>query len=388
MKSRVYYSNTKLVTLLLITFIVCGFFHSALFPPVGKKTVKKHVVIYSQISKSEETVHWLNRFDYIVTGFSNADYAKKIKAHNPRTKIFFYRDLIAMQPHYSDWDIVNAHEDWFLHDLNGNRLQHSEYGWYLMDPTSPEWVEHYSNSVKTILDQYVALDGVFADDCWTVLRRNIWTVSESYVPEIPTWHSDMIVFLRTIKNVIGRKLLIPNTQDPVDYADVSDGKLQEGWIHYPWFDIKFPNKNESLDQIDNLASLSSEGKTYLAHSGYKLPEDPTTEQIKAAHKTMYYSLCCFLLGTSGPNASFGWLMYHITNGKMDNSRGYYPEMDIEIGEPRGKYYEVNSDVYGRDFDNAKVFVNFSNETSYQIQVGEANYTLPARTGVITRAQAN
>lgn len=346
--------------------------------------VKKHLVAYGNWT-ADHLAH-IARFDMVDTGRETLALTDDLKALNPNIIIIAYHNIMAMHTNYEDWPEVNAHEDWFIHDVNGNRLQNSKYGWYCMDARNPEWRQHYANQIKSMLDTYSALDGIFADDVWDVWSKRGWTVPEVDVPDIPDWHDGVLALLTLAKNTIGAKLLIPNTPNYTDYVDVSDGKFDEIFIHVRWTPPdSWPDWwtiDDYLAHVDALASISSRGKHYCAHAGCTLPASPTPEDLEKAKATMLHCLCSYLLGVNGANATFGWNNIWAVDGS-----GYYPEMDIDIGNPKGSYYMVSGSLYGRNFDHAKVFANFSDTETYTVEVEETTYTLTPHTGVIAPWEA-
>lgn len=342
--------------------------------------IRKHVVAY--VSLTDETANFIaTHFDVVVVDFVYTKNFEKIKAFNPNIVLVGYRDVIAMHTTYEDWPEVNSHEDWFLHDVDGNRLIHKGYGWYAMDVGNSGWRSHYSNFVKAKLDTYPTVDGVFADDVleWRDHHYAIWTVDPSLVPpEIQQrWHNDMVGMIQYLKSVIGSKLLMLNTNDlSGDYLKYADGMMNEGFVHAHWEDLDYfwP---DPFYFIDALANLSNTGKYYLAHSGAKIPDNPTQSDLDKAHKVMLYCLASYLLGVNGSKASFGW------NGinSKDGSRGYYAEMDYDTGAPLGDYY-VKDGLYIRDFEYARVLVNFDSASTHSTVIDGTTYTLEPHSGII------
>lgn len=329
---------------------------------------KKLVVAYGVDSPlPQDIIVHLAKFDMVDTSFEIGPDIEKIKALNPAVKVIGYKDLIAMSTGMDDWAEVNAHEDWFMHDVNGNRLQvPPPYSWYLMDISKQGWREHYANYVKQRLDAY-GFDGVFADDVWTHLFRDGFTVNSSLVPDwnymvnqYTYWQTQMRGFLSYVKSGIGNKLLISNSPSSI-YIDVTDGKMLEGFgLH----DVEWWTP---LDDIKDLAEISALGKYYMA-SPYGGVDD-TEEKF-------LYSFCCFLLGVNGPNAYFSW------KGIWAGSQGYYPEMDFDFGNPIGSYYLVKGALYCRDFVHAKVLVNLSKTETYTLEIRGNSYTLNPKSGLI------
>ena len=299
-----------------------------------------------------------NNFDFLVTDRNSLDATKlnRIKELNPNIIILVYGNLIGMHTRYEDWAEVNTHEDWFLHDIDGNRLVMEKWDWYLMDLGNVGWRNHYADRMKGYLDQYSQLDGVLADDCWRFFRDSwsIWNVPDDKLPpEIAeSWRSDMIGMLQLVKQRIGNKLLIPNTQDNTEYVTYSDGIYDEGFVHAYW-----QSADGFLDwsnEVNALRRITKSGKYYLALSGVSADTDTTTtESIRL------FTFCSYLLAAEGEKASFG---FYNGYGKNSFETWLYPIYDSakNLGSPINDYYSVDS-VYARDFENGKVLVNPSTD---------------------------
>jgi hypothetical protein len=354
----------------------------------NQSIIRTFIASYSTTIDSETATFIASYFDLVDFSFGSTLGFEKIKALNPNVILIGYRNIMAMYTYYEDWAEVNLHEDWFLHDLNGNRLVHTEYGWYAMDVGNMGWQKHYANFVKAKLDAYPMVDGIFADDAWEEFRTDVWLNNAVPDPSIaPRWYNDMVGFLRYVKNAIGDKLLIPNTRDLTqNFVNETDGMMWEGFAHAPWHAEYFYDKDFVLQQINLLSNISRRGKFFLACSGTIIPDNPTQEDLQTAHDIMLYCLACFLLGVNGPNASFGWNSIH----SKDGSRGYYPEFDVSLGSPVNEYYSVGS-VYARDFAGGKVLVNPTTsiytvklDGEYKTLDGQrvSNVTLDAHSGII------
>lgn len=347
--------------------------------PVEPTRIRKHLVVYSPIE--DKTADWIaSHFDLVVFDFVYTKGWEKIKAFNPNVVMIGYRTIMGMHTTYEDWSEVNAHEDWFLHDLDGNRMRRKDTGAYAMDVGVQGWREHYANFVKAKLDIYPIVDGVFADSVldWRDYHNTWWTCDPSLVPpEIQErWHNDMVGMIQHVKSIIGSKLLILNTNDFTgDYLSYADGMMHEGFIHGPWEGVDEFTQDPLL-YLQYFVDLSAKEKYYLALSGAKIPDNPTQRDLDKAHKVMLYCLCSYLLVVNGALASFSWGFFD----SKDGSRGYYPEMDYNTSSPSGNYY-VKDGLYIRNFERARVLVNFSADTRSTVIEGES-YTLEPHSAII------
>jgi len=261
---------------------------------------------------------------------------------------------------------INLHEDWFIHDVDGNRLQITwKSGWYCMNISNPEWRKHLGDwCYETLFVKCPQIDGIFVDNAWHLFSNDIWTVPKEKIPYQQiraTWYEDMKGLLRHIESRIGNKLLIANTHDIADYVDICDGKMKEGFVYAGWGPT-------FEDFISALSEVSKKGKYFMAHSGTNF------DGIEADyHRVMLYCFSSYLLGYHGDKTTFGWLNIYAS------SKGYYQEFDSakQIGSPINEYYSIGS-VYARDFAEGKVLVN-PTTSPYTVDLDSEYKTLDDRT---------
>jgi len=287
------------------------------------------------------------KFDLVDTNFEVGPDIKRIKAINPDVTILGYNNLMGRKQNSADWHEVDQHEDWFIHDINGKRVQTKVWGWYLMDVGNQEWRSYWAKRTKDKIDLY-SFDGVFADDAWSSLPCgehpdawwNPWTVPNSWIDGAigKRWHNDMVGMISFVKATLGGKLLIVNTVDNGDYVDACDGKMSENLV------LASVPSQTLTDNIDALFQISGRGKYFLM-SPHDIPSD--------TKENLLFSLSCFLLGVNGPNAYFSW-----GNLWTEPNHGYYSELAEAdfLGFPLGEYYYCQS-VLTRDFENGRVLVN-------------------------------
>jgi len=355
----------------------------------------KFVVAYSLTTSAPESlVQHVAQFDLVIIDFSSCGLASRIKAINPKAIVIAYSSIMSMHTSYSDWNEVNSHEDWFLHDVNGNRIRavNGFNGWYGMDVGNLGWREHFANRLKALLETYPDLDGMFADNAWDGFAYGVWNVPKEQLPaDIGSrWHNDMLGMISYVKGTIGSKLFIVNTSNDDDYVDACDGKMWEGWVHASWYSFdQFISEYYWKPYVDDsLEHVSRRGKYYLALSGTKIPQDPTESDREKTRAIMMYCFCSYLLGVNGTKATFGFNFIDSNDGSL----GYYPEFDEAraLGSPTGYFYQFGS-VYARDFNNGKVLVNPGTSSltvdlggEYKTLDGQivSNVTLDAHSGII------
>jgi len=277
----------------------------------------------------------IKKFDVMIIGAEMLDKVAEIKEIHPTIKLIVYNSIISSHPNYSDWGEVETHEDWFLHDINGERLQVGS--WYAMDIANRQWRTHLIQRCLSWIQNH-DVDGIFTDNTWTFWRNkwSIFTVSDDLVADLPNWHNDMITFLSEFKTALGTKLLIPNTVDPQNYIGVCDGQFFELVFVRPLHDIPM--------EINLLKNASKNGKYFFCF--------PTM----GSHVYEEFAFHCFLLGAESEKALFGI-------GKVtDGSNGFRDFMTVNTGRAIGSFY-VEDGILKRTFEHVKVTVDIANMTS-------------------------
>jgi hypothetical protein len=347
-----------------------------------RTSINKNLCVYGY-SWNSNAISVAASCTLLITDLYQQSTMQSIKAINPNIKIVGYKDLIGMTTGWdaasaADWAIVNSHEDWFVHDANGNRLQGGAGfgpGSYLMDPSSPGWRQHYVSYVNNELASSPAYDGVFGDNCWDRIVNWVQAMFSTPIPPsvVAGWHDAMMGFLQYIKaNLMPDKILVVNSDEysTDDYLQIVDGQFLEGFDHSLGSPVTQVDYN-LVYNIDALVRKSATGKIVCANSG-TLTTGASQAQIDKVSKFCY---AAFLLGLNGSQASWSWTQ---TATGQYNTITYLPIMDTNIGSPTGAYYS-SQNVYMRDFIGGKVLFNPS-ANSYTINLG-GTYTLLNGTSV-------
>lgn len=370
-------------------------------PVPSSSSLKMAANIYGLLWDESKAQYVASHFDLIVVDFENerrdfylpyASWMARIKQLNPAIKIFGYIESAYIHTVYSGFEVVNVHEDWFLHDVTGNRITNNYWSVgtrsingvqvydnvYLMDVSNVGWRQYVANVANTQLSQYPQYDGAYLDDVWSQIRNMMqtdnsfsgFTLSSDVVT---TWHSSVLGMLQYIKsNIASNKMLMINTEDGYgwdmlnnrytsgDYISVVDGLQIEGYFHAPWEDASSYTKI-NLNAISFLRSASASGKIVFASSGCTTDDS----RIQA------FTFATYLLGVNGEKAYWGW-----GSGEANyyyNISVMHPDiMDTDIGVASGSYYQTQN-VYMRDFSNGKVISNPSS-SSQTVSLG-ASYRL-------------
>ena len=319
-------------------------------------SVKKACLAYSALSDADTTFLATN-FNLVVLHpdflSMKSTQAQAIHAKNPSTIVLAYRELFTLYKNNNDWAEANQHEDWFLHDIYGNRIVFAAFGWYLMDPGSAGWRAHFvSNLNSVVLPGY---DGVFLDDVWNNLRTYGYTTSSSNIKssDISRWHSDVLGMIQYVKANIGGKRVVLNTDqfDTFDYASNADGVFIEPYAHATWESSSYYSTGMLPQAIANLYTVSGMGKIAISICG--VSDTPNSQLVKY----------CYTMSLIGANGNQAYWLFNDWKSS-DGSHGFYSIMNTNVGSPVGSYY-MSQNVYMRDFTLGKVL---SNPTSNSVTI--------------------
>lgn len=338
---------------LILVFIYSLMFFS--YQAVMGRDISKLFTAYSKCTKDEIEYLAANHDLLINTGGHSVN---DVRAINPHIIVLVYYNIIGMQRSCADWELVDTHEDWFVHDSrDGSRLINNQWNWYLMDVGNPGWREYYANSALSIVTNY---DGIFCDDAWHYFtpagfhRESDGTKAEIDSAKIDSFVDNMIVMLQLVKETLDDKLVIFNGNAHLDYMSVTDGGMYEHFLPEKEADWRLA--------IDRMVEADQSGKIFLAY------------KYKSSEKSHRFSLSSYLLGKG--NKSYFTI-------KIDKVLSY-PDVPVPLGDPVGTYFRLDifpdgkrGHIYRRNYSNGFVIVNPSDEP-YTIELGRTHETLDGK----------
>ncbi len=179
----------------------------------------------------------------------------------------------------SDWDTIDPHEDWFIHDDQGNRVFQLYNGWleeYCMDisgqvngNTTYGWKEYWVDCVIADVDASHG-DGVFADSTHLpyAVPDYLWDSPIGAPPHTP-YIPHMEAFYDYVYPQFDQadRYFIPNIGGLCTTLDTTTGYYQD--VHgamVEGFATKLSNYDWKLQQNRTL-NLIRNGKIYIAQSG-------------------------------------------------------------------------------------------------------------------------
>ena len=358
---------------------------------IDDSRIQKFSIAYgSAIGNTANQEFIASHFDMLDIPRSYQTAATNVKILNPNMTILGYYDSCIMSSTYTDWNQVTQHEDWFVHDINGNRIQPSGYPTnYLMNPNSG-WSDYFSQNCVDLLENYPQFDGIFADDVVTDLIDDgfLFTVPYSEIPSnvLNNWGTWMYNHIQNIQITIGNDMLMPNAYKHMDYCqDITQIHFWENFIHgrskaYNENGYGTDGWNYGLLAVGLLHEQAELGNTIIVNSGCKDADSHPVE----AKRWMLFTYACFSFAVVDLNkAYYSWQFFN-----SDSTHGYYPEMEMNLGQPVGDYYHVSGTphVYARQFANYYVAANLDllGTSAVTFHINGASYTISPRTAVFVQ----
>jgi hypothetical protein len=285
----------------------------------------------------------------------------------------------------SDWNSVTSHEDWFMHDPDGQRLTNSHWDWALHDIMNPDWRQYWLNSVIADMRAEGA-QGVFADS-FNAGIGSFWfdqsdprfagtnAANPAAWPNGFTWLNQLDDLINYIEAGLAATpeqfVYLPNLDalvtswDTTDYSRL-DGAFLEGFGDWGPSYLHGAPSDWTLSMNRALA-LSDAGKILIMQpSLVDTPNSPTGLLQRG------FDLGTYLL-LKGDHTYL-----NVMGGGSSSGAYYYPEDTLDLGPavtPLAtdvSQYLWNN-VYRRDFQNGTVLVNPTNN-SYTVTFGR-NYRL-------------
>ncbi|HET6314401.1 MAG TPA: putative glycoside hydrolase [Chloroflexia bacterium] len=255
---------------------------------------------------------------------------------------------------------VHAHESWFLHNGEGERLVDDYFGsgrWtYLMNPADPGWQAFAQERLVVMRDEW-GYDGVWLDNVDLDLARAKFDVEngDGRVREFAgdvEWRAGIESWLRGVRSAVGEWPIWANlvgggkaadSWDP--YAPYLDGAMDESF-GVRWVDEWRPAQDWH-GQLERASRWLGAGKG-LVMVGQGAKED---------HERLLFTLASYLLVAEGEQAFYRYTRFD----SYYNSVWLYPEFDTarQLGRPTGPRDEVVPGVWRRTFTNGTVEVDLN-----------------------------
>lgn len=314
------------------------------------------------VPTQEEITREANRRSYVLLNSWQGDLAEKIKAANPKVKIFAYKDasstrdydhntIDAMLP--TGVSYYRAQEDWFLKDANGNKLKYgSNYpGHWQMDIGHPGYQIAWVQNVNQFLADEPVFDGVLID--------NLLWVPDDYHPGVsPARYTTVTSFQGAYKSFLSYvrtrltpgKLMLGNVTNArlgegryESYTAYLDGAWDEWWLTFA-DNNKLPEYAEGWSrQVDEIRKNDNAGKiTLVSPHG-------------SSDVTFRYALASYYMGV-GRNTKAAFMPVTKTDGY--GAPTVWPmDMGVDLGQPKTPAVMVRTNVWVREFEKGLAVVN-------------------------------
>lgn len=315
------------------------------------------------------------RNDFILRDAVDTSVNATLKAANPNIGIVGYVNAMWLWKGDEDfiwsYNWVNTnHPEWFLKDASGRRIQSGTHWGWMMDLGNPGWQQYIADAAIRAIRN--GINGIYVDDAHEVYPN---FYSASGYPINPRtgaqytsaeWKQDTYNLLKRARDAVRAaypndpsKLLLYNGYingwQGEYFMPVADGAQSEGFVHAYWESAtSFRDAATWKGEIDDLINYQNQGKLIFATSG------------ASGGDLNMYTYSSYLLG-KGPRSYYNYANYG--NGGMNGWAGF----NAPIGVPSGSYYYA-SNVYQREYSNARVLVNPTTNT-YTVNLGAGMYRL-------------
>lgn len=379
------------------------------------KQVKTFLVAYFTPSVTQQQ-YIAEHIDLVNMGGNDNTYATigSMKALNPALKVITYRELCGeygppSASTYDDWQIVNAHEDWFLHSLSGSRLVSagSNYHYFMNPNPAVGWNQYGANVIFQYLTAYPLLDGVFLDNAGRFMGSfgstgNVLDILGNHVflTDIPQNIQSFYPFSRNVKTgdwifsaidtVINKnpgRIIMGNSGLSWDLADdLGMWLCIEGFSDDKHWSTQ-AYQLSVLNEIDVGITQDTSIGVICRHS-----LAPTSANREAIRFWAISSYTLFCLVLKDPAKSYFCFQSTYGNPYPADPGYWFSEFDTPLGEPLGPKQLIagnaNDGVYMRRFENATILRNLSmgggqgTQKTYTVTVDGVQYTLEPEQGKI------
>ena len=311
------------------------YFNSIEYPKIGMNqintsTIRRNPYIINNLAKLDMVI--INKSDDLfVDKNASTEYARQIKALNPKIKVLQYlsiSDIWEYQDTFKIW--AKQHPQVLLKDANGNYVHPyaDKYGnkRYMFDSTQPAWQNYFAQRMKKITNQ--GMDGVFVDNLWRSNWQNLNISPEKFKQIQQGWE----VAMQKGRNLTGPNKIVVGNGPPCDVYQTRDIAMLEGKLK--------PNK-DSLDEYFKYTQDASSCGQII----YDTVQPGTYTGIKF-HQATDFFLPVVLL--------------------TDNIWGFSAESEQwfslakkvgKIGYPDAPAKRLDNGVLSRDFTKARVLFN-------------------------------
>jgi len=238
---------------------------------------------------------------------------------------------------------------------------YEEFGTYLMDISSKAWRDELVASVNGAVDDY-GYFGVMADDCGPDVSHRADFLPDNY--DASVWRADIKGMLSAINDRLDGLLVFNgiyrDAEHPGrDLLEVTNGGVREGFISQLASGRLL--SEEYWKMLLNYIIEDTPTDYFIAHAKFtkKDGETVTTDE-------RMFAFTSYLL-VKNDRVIYSVEDWGLVTGVDRTLVQYYPEMDIDLGEPLQTasrledFFNPDSHLYQREFEQGIVLVNPSME---------------------------
>ncbi len=309
-----------------------------------------------------------SHFDYVMTPFLGED----VRANFTHAELYLYRSIQGTWENFShfDWNYINQNENMFCHDDSVNQNVDSRittiWGSYLMEPgdlvepTRQDALSHWINYYAVTASQQVHdfnYDGLFIDSAshlfkeeWIEEGGMPWNYSDS------AWRLARYNSLKFIKSYFPDKTVIFNGLHSGNGADSSLAVTDGGM----WEDFAFNAKTGEYKGLFTWAkAIECTQENHDSSALVLVVKKPgLIEDLQAR----IFSVGSYLLIENEST------VLTLSDYAYDSLLQYYPEFEIDLGEPLGDFSYTPDTLFSREFERGVVWVNPSSVLSKSITI--------------------
>ncbi len=337
----------------LLILAVAGVPAAVVAQPQTPRVAKFYTRIHKRDTPFEQAL--ANAADFDLFFGVEAAQAAPLRARKPGITLIFYELPGGRFRGEGDFDAVNAHEDWFVHDPSGRRIT-LDNNLALLDIGNPQYRAY---EIDFIVKNVTAgpLDGVFLD----VVHPEWVRGSKDWSPPIPAavqqaWAGNMMLFLEGLRARLpaGKKLIwngISTREDRYTSwaaweqktAALADGGQMDGFC----FNRRNPyRESEFAYQLRRLHDMAAAGKTTLVKAAVKEGGGGRgADQLEA------FCFAAYLLVADGRNVYY-YPAHDLNRGRIQG----VPIYSAGLGAPVGEFTRAGA-LFRRDFARGMVLVN-------------------------------
>lgn len=330
---------------------------------------------------TEAQIDFVNsHYDYVMTPFLS----KEIRARIQKPQLILYRSIQGTWTDFNqfDWAHINAHENMFCHH-QGDRILTIWNSWLMdpndmVDPHDPDamnhWINYYAVTAAKQVYQY-NYDGLFIDSASHRLSPGAVNgkMPDDYDPE--RWRQGRVTALAFIKSYLPDKSVVFNGLHSDAGAEESltntDGGMWEVFAFNPSTGAYY-GADVWQDVIELVEKYNREKIIVLVSKKAGI-----TENIRVR----MFIVASYLL-VSNENVILS--MADLNRDELRTIQ-YYPEYDLNLGEPLGNYTVNKQGLFMRQFEKGMVIVNPSaSETLVFVPDDDYKQVVPVGGGVVPK----